>query len=56
MRLLNVDTRELVGFKDKLICHFILVADMLGGGIREFMNDKDVTDMSQVDVAFFPSF
>ena len=35
---------ELVGFKDKLIYHFVLAADMIGGGggsIREFVNDKD---------------
>ena len=26
MRLSNVDARELVEFKDRLICHFILAA------------------------------
>jgi hypothetical protein len=29
VRLSNVDTGELVGFKDELICCFILVADMV---------------------------
>ena len=29
VRLSNVDTGELVGFKDKLTCSFILVADMV---------------------------
>ena len=41
MRLSNVDTRELVGFKDKLICHFILAMGMVGGGIWEFVNDTE---------------
>ena len=41
MRLSYVDTRELAGFKDKLICHFILTADMVRGGIQEFVNDTD---------------
>ena len=39
MRLLNVDTAEFAGFK--LICHFILAANMVRGGIREFVNDTD---------------
>ena len=30
MRLSNVDTGELTGFKDKFICCFMLVADMVG--------------------------
>ena len=38
MRLLDVDTWELVGFQNELICHFILAADMVGGGIWEFVN------------------
>ena len=41
MRLLNVDIWELAGFKDKLICHSILAAVMVGGGIQEFVNDTD---------------
>ena len=38
MRLTNVDSVELAGFKDKLICCFILAVDMVEGGIREFVN------------------
>ena len=41
MRLPDVDTRRLSGLKYKLICHFKLVVDMVGSGIREFVNDKD---------------
>ena len=41
MRLSDVDTRELAGFQNKLIRHFMLAADMVGGGIREFMNKAD---------------
>ena len=33
VRLLNVDTRELAGFKDKLIWHFLLAANMVRGDI-----------------------
>ena len=29
MLLSNVDTGELAGFKDELICHFILAADIV---------------------------
>ena len=36
VRLSNVDTRDLAGFEDELICSFILAADMVGGRIREF--------------------
>ena len=25
----------------KLVCHFKFVVDMVGGGIREFVNDMD---------------
>ena len=32
VRLSNVDTRELAGYKDKLIFCFILAADMVRGG------------------------
>ena len=39
--LSNVDTRELAGFKDKLICQFILAVDMIRGDIQEFVNDTD---------------
>ena len=42
MRLPDVDTRRLSGLKYSLICYFKLAADMVGGGIREFVNDMDV--------------
>ena len=41
MWLLIVDAGELAGFKDKLICCFILAAAMVEGGIREFVNGMD---------------
>ena len=41
MRLSDVDTWELAEFQNELICHFILVADMVGGGIQKFVNDMD---------------
>jgi hypothetical protein len=41
VRLSNVDTGRLSGLKYKLICCFKLAADMLGDGIREFVNDTD---------------
>ena len=41
VRLLDVDTGRLSGLKCKLICRFKLVADMVGDGIREFVNDMD---------------
>ena len=43
MRLSNVNTGDLAGFEDELICRFILAADMVGGGIREFVNDTLVS-------------
>ena len=41
VRLSDVDTKELTGFQKELICLFILMADMVGGGIREFVDDTD---------------
>ena len=41
MRLSNVDTGRLTGFKYKLICSFKLAADMVGNDIQEFVNDID---------------
>ena len=41
MKLSNVGTRRLTGLKYKLICLFKLVADIVGGGIQEFVNDTD---------------
>ena len=39
MRLSDVDTRRLSGTKYKLMCHFKLVAEMVGGGIQVFVID-----------------
>ena len=33
VRLSDVDTRELVGFQNELICRFMLAADVVGGGL-----------------------
>ena len=41
VRLSDVDTRELAGFQNELICRFMLAADVVGGGFREFMNNAD---------------
>jgi hypothetical protein len=41
VRLPDVDTRRLSGFKYELVCHFELVLGMVRGGIREFVNDVD---------------
>ena len=41
MRLLDVDTWELTAFQNELVCRFMLAADMVGGGIWEFMNNAD---------------
>ena len=37
VRLLNVDTWELAGFQNQLICRFILAAYVVGGGIRVYL-------------------
>ena len=42
MRLPDIDTRRLLGLKYKLICHFKLVTDMVGDGIREFVNAASI--------------
>ena len=39
MRLLDVNTERLSGLNYDLVCHFKLVADMVRGGIREFVYD-----------------
>ena len=44
MRLLNIDTRRLLGLKYRLICHFKLAADLVRGCILEFVNDTDRAD------------
>ena len=41
VRLSDVDTRELAGFQNKLICCFMLSADMVGGGFRKLMSNAD---------------
>ena len=41
MRLSDVDTLELAGFQNELIRRFMLAADVVRGGIREFMNNAD---------------
>ena len=41
VRLLDIDTRRLLGFKDELVCHSELAADIGRGGIREFVNGAD---------------
>ena len=33
-----------------MICLFILVADMVGGGIREFVKDTDATDFLEMEL------
>ena len=33
VRLLDVDTWELAGFQNELICHFILAVDMASGSL-----------------------
>jgi hypothetical protein len=40
LRLSDVDNCRLLGLKNKLICHFKLVVDMVGSGIQEFVNDR----------------
>jgi hypothetical protein len=39
--LLDVDTRRLLGLKYELVYCFELVAEMVEGGIMEFVNDVD---------------
>ena len=39
--VIDVDNGRLSGLKYKLICHFKLMADMIGGGIQEIVNDMD---------------
>ena len=41
MRLSDVDTWELAGFQNWLICRFMLAVDMVGVGIWEFVNNTD---------------
>ena len=41
LRLSDVDTWELEGFQNELLRCFMLVADVVGGGIWEFRNNAD---------------
>ena len=41
VKLSDVYTRELARFQNLLISSFMLVAYVVGGGIREFMNNPD---------------
>ena len=41
VRLLDVDTGRPSGLNYRLICRFKLAADVIRGGIREFVNDMD---------------
>ena len=41
VRLSDVDTWELAGFQNQLICRFMLAADVVGAGIQEFVNNMD---------------
>ena len=50
VRLLEVDTGRLLGLKYKLICHFKLVADLVGGDIREVVNDMDGSAFLEKDL------
>ena len=38
---MDVYARRLPGSKYKLVCHFKLTADMVGGCVRQFMYDVD---------------
>ena len=40
--MVRIEVRLLIaGLKYKLVCCFKLAADMVGAGIREFVNDMD---------------
>ena len=41
VRLSDVDTWELAGFLNQLICRFTLVVDKVGGGMQEFVNNMN---------------
>ena len=41
VRLSDVGTWELAGFQNELIRRFMLAANVVGGGIWEFMNNTD---------------
>jgi hypothetical protein len=41
VRLPDVDTERLVGLKNKMVGHFELAADVVRGGIRDFVIDTD---------------
>ena len=41
MRLSDIDAWDMAGFQNQLINCFILVPDVVEGGIREFVNNTD---------------
>ena len=41
VKLSDVYTWELAGYQNWLICRFMLVTQVVGDGIREFMNNAD---------------
>ena len=41
VRLSDVDTWKLAGFQNEFICRLMLVVDVVGGGIWEFVNNSD---------------
>ena len=53
MRFLNIDTGRLLGLKYKLVCSFKLMVDMVRGGIREFVNDRDEPVFPERDLMGF---
>ena len=38
---MDVNTEKLSGLKYRLVCHFKLAVNMVGGGIRKFVYDRD---------------
>ena len=47
------DTGRLSALKYKLICHLKLPADMVGGGIREFVYDMDEIGFLKMELVGF---
>ena len=55
VRLPAINTRRLLRLKNELVCCIKLVADMVGCGIREFVNDTNapsflVRDLMELSV------
>ena len=53
VRLSDIDTGRLLGLKYKLICSFKLAKYMVGGGIREFVNDADRPVVLEMPIYMF---